>query len=393
MQKRFKRRALSIIFSIVIINLIGFGIIIPLLPFYAERLGASEVEIGFLFASFSIAQLLASPFLGALADRFGRRPMLVMSLLGTTAGFVLLAVANSLWLLFLSRIIDGLSGGNVTIARAYVADVLEEHERAKGYGMLGAAFGIGFIAGPLLGGLLVPLDLSAPAWAAAALAFIAMVATAGWLPETVQRHREMQQATVWQQLKELRRFPRMRAFLVADFLMWAAVSVYQTTFALFVFRRFGLSADQVSYAIAFLGVVGVLTQGGLVRVVVPRLGEHRSLWIGLLLMGTGLAIATVMPSPLLFLAVLVPSSIGSGMATPAMLSLLSAQVPPEYQGRLQGVTGSVESLSRIVGPIWGNGLLRFSLYASYLSAAAVIILLGFWVAFFLPSKASSTAPR
>ncbi len=390
MQERFKKRALSIIFSIVIINLIGFGIIIPLLPFYAERLGASEVEIGFLFASFSIAQLLASPFLGALADRFGRRPMLVMSLLGTTAGFVLLAVANSLWLLFLSRIIDGLSGGNVTIARAYVADVLEEHERAKGYGMLGAAFGIGFIAGPLLGGLLVPLDLSAPAWAAAALAFIAMVATAGWLPETVQRHREMRQATVWQQLKELGRFPGMRAFLVADFLMWAAVSVYQTTFALFVFRRFGLSADQVSYAIAFLGVVGVLTQGGLVRVVVPRLGEHRSLWIGLLLMGTGLAVATVMPSPLLFLAVLVPSSIGSGMATPAMLSLLSAQVPTEYQGRLQGVTGSVESLSRIVGPIWGNGLLRFSLYASYLSAAAVIILLGLWVAYFLPSKVSST---
>ncbi len=391
MQQAEKKRALSIIFSVVIINLIGFGIIIPLLPFYAERLGATELEIGLLFASFSIAQLIASPFVGALADRFGRRPMLVVSLLGTVAGFVLLAVAQSLWVLFLSRIIDGLSGGNVTIARAYVADVLEEHERAKGYGMLGAAFGVGFIAGPLLGGVLVPIDLAAPAWAAAALAALAMLATAGWLPETVQRQHRTERPPLWQQLQELRAFPKMRAFLVADFVLWAAVSVYQTTFALFVTRRFGLSADQVSYAIAFLGVVGVLTQGGLVRILIPRLGEHRALWMGLLLMGGGLAVATLMPTPLWFLACLLPSSIGSGMATPAMLSLLSAQVPPTHQGRLQGVTGSVESLSRIVGPIWGNGLLHFSLYASYLSAAAVIVALGFWAAQFLPLPVRSSS--
>lgn len=376
-------KPLAIIFFIIVINLIGFGIIIPLLPFYAERLGASELTIGILFSSFSIAQLIASPFIGFLADRLGRKPVLIVSLIGTAISFALLAVAQSLWLLFLARILDGISGGNITIARTYIADLLEEKDRSKGYGLIGAAFGIGFIAGPLLSGFLVTLSLSAPAWVATALALLACFATAVWLPETLRKAKE-ERRSFWQDFAALSKLPNLRFLLILNFLMWAAFSVYQTTFALFVSRRFSFSPEYVSYSIAFVGVLGVITQGWLVRIIVPKIGEKKALVLGLLLSGLGLGIAAFAPTPVLFLLCLIPSAIGNGMAVPSLLSLLSTQAPMTLQGSLQGINGSIESLSRIVGPIWGNGLLAISLPLSYLSAA--IVLVGIGVSSFLRLK-------
>src|SRR6188768_2780944 len=166
-------RPLLIIFLTIFVNLIGFGIIIPLLPFYAQTFGASPVVIGLLFASFSLAQLIASPVLGDLSDRWGRRPVLILSLIGTAVSFAMLAVAHSLAMLFAARIVDGLSGGNITTARAYIADITTEENRAKAYGMLGAAFGLGFIVGPALGGLFAHISLTAPIWAAAAITIVA----------------------------------------------------------------------------------------------------------------------------------------------------------------------------------------------------------------------------
>src|SRR5499427_314560 len=180
-------RPLLIIFLTILVNLIGFGIIVPLLPFYAETFGASPLVIGLLFAIFSLCQLLAAPALGALSDRYGRRPVLVFSLAGTVISFVMLAVAHSVAMLFAARIVDGLSGGNISTARAYVADITEPKDRARAYGLIGAAFGMGFIIGPALSGVLAGVSYTAPIWAAAGITLVATAMAWLWLPETVHR--------------------------------------------------------------------------------------------------------------------------------------------------------------------------------------------------------------
>src|SRR5438552_5997535 len=182
-------RPLLIIFLTIFVNLVGFGIIIPLLPFYAETFGASPIVIGLLFAVFSLCQLIAAPALGDLSDRRGRRPILIFSLLGTVISFVMLALAHTVTMLFLARIVDGLSGGNISTARAYVADVTEPKDRARAYGLIGAAFGLGFIFGPALSGVLAKISYTAPIWAAAGLTLVATIMAWGWLPETVHRTR------------------------------------------------------------------------------------------------------------------------------------------------------------------------------------------------------------
>src|SRR5258705_4266161 len=181
---RLVTRPLLIIFLTIFVNLVGFGIIIPLLPFYAETFGASPLVIGLLFAVFSLCQLLAAPALGDLSDRYGRRPIVIFSLAGTVVSFVMLALAHSIAMLFVARIVDGLSGGNISTARAYVADITEPKDRARAYGILGAAFGLGFIFGPALSGLLARVSYTAPIWAAAGITVVATIMAWLWLPET-----------------------------------------------------------------------------------------------------------------------------------------------------------------------------------------------------------------
>src|SRR5262249_3032123 len=176
-------RPLAVIFLTILVNLIGFGIIIPLLPFYAETFGASPVAVGMLFASFSLAQLVASPVLGHWSDHWGRRPVLIFSLLGTVVSFVMLALAHSLMVLFAARVVDGLSGGNITTARAYIADVTDESNRAKAFGMLGASFGLGFILGPAISGFFVKISYTAPIWDAAMITLVATALGGFWLHE------------------------------------------------------------------------------------------------------------------------------------------------------------------------------------------------------------------
>ena len=232
-------RPLLIIFLTILVNLIGFGIIIPLLPFYAETFGASPLVVGLLFASFSLAQLVASPLLGAWSDRWGRRPILIFSLVGTVISFVMLALANSLVTLFAARIVDGLSGGNITTARAYIGDISTDENRAKSFGVLGAAFGLGFIIGPALGGLFSHISYTAPIWAAAGITVLATLLAWFWLPETVHRV-DAVAGSPWNALRELSGRAGLRRLFAIDFLYWGSFAVYQTTFALFGARRFGL---------------------------------------------------------------------------------------------------------------------------------------------------------
>jgi MFS transporter, DHA1 family, tetracycline resistance protein len=365
-------RPLFIIFLTTFVNLVGFGIIIPLLPFYAQTFGASPLAIGLLFAAFSLSQLIASPLLGHLSDRWGRRPVLIFSLLGTVVSFVMLALANSLAMLFVARVVDGLSGGNITTARAYIADVSTEENRAKAFGLLGAAFGLGFIVGPALGAAFSHISYTAPIWAAAVITIVAVAMAWLWLPETV--HRAQAGRLPWRALGELLGRAQLRVLLTIDFVYWTAFAVYQTTFALFGARRFGFDAAHIGYLLSAFGFLGVVVQGAFVGPVVRALGERRTLGIGLLFAAAGWGGSALTHSLPVFVAMLVPGAIGIGLCNATLSALISKSADATEQGRVQGAAGALESLGRTIGPVWGNGSLqRFGEGSAYGTAAIALI--------------------
>jgi DHA1 family tetracycline resistance protein-like MFS transporter len=366
-------RPLSIIFLTIFVNLVGFGIIIPLLPFYAQTFGASPLVIGLLFASFSLSQLVASPILGDLSDRWGRRPVLIFSLLGTVVSFVMLALATSLSMLFAARIVDGLSGGNITTARAYIADITTEENRAKAFGLLGAAFGLGFIVGPGLGAALSRISYTAPIWAAAAITVVATAVAFLWLPETVHRAHAGGRSP-WRALAELWQRAHLRVLFTIDFAYWTAFAVYQTTFALFGARRFGFDASHTGYLLSAFGVLGVVVQGAMVGPIVATLGERRTLAVGLLFAAVGWGGSAVTHSLPVFVLMLVPGAIGIGLCNATLSSLVSKSAGSHEQGRVQGAAGGLESLGRTIGPVWGNGSLqKYGEGTAYGSAAIVLV--------------------
>jgi MFS transporter, DHA1 family, tetracycline resistance protein len=377
-------RPLLIIFLTIFVNLVGFGIIIPLLPFYAETFGAPPVVIGLLFAVFSLCQLLAAPALGDLSDRFGRRPILIFSLAGTVISFVMLAVAHSITMLFAARIVDGLSGGNISTARAYVADITEPKDRARAYGIIGAAFGLGFILGPALSGILSGISYTAPIWAAAGLTMVATAMAWLWLPETVHRT-QAGTGNPFRFLPALMQRAPIRRILAIDFLYWLAFATFQTTFSLFVARRFGFGVAKTGYFFAGFGVLGAVIQGGFIRPVVQRLGDKRTFLVGVGLAAIGLVAAALSHSVAVFTVALVPLAFGIGFGHPTISSLVSLVARGDEQGRMQGAASAVESLGRTVGPIWGNASLQhYGESVPYISAALFLLLtsllsVGFYV--------------
>ena len=362
-------RPLLVIFLTVFVNLVGFGIIIPLLPFYAETFGASPVAIGLLFAAFSLAQLFAAPALGALSDRFGRRPVLIFSLIGTVISFVMLAVAQSLAMLFAARLIDGLSGGNITTARAYIADVTEPEERAKAFGFLGAAFGLGFIVGPGLAGVFAQISYTAPIWAAAAVTMVAVGMAWFWLPETIHRGRAVS-VPPWRAIPDVLGRRHLRPLLIADFIYWSSFAVCTTTFAMFASRRFGFDVTQTGYVLAGFGLLGVLVQAGLVGIVVGMIGVIRTLLTGLFVAAAGWGLVAFSGTVPMFLLALIPAGVGVGLCNACIVTLVSHSGSREEQGTVQGAAGALESLGRGIGPVWGHGALqRFGEGSAYASAA------------------------
>jgi len=374
-------RPLLIIFLTIFVNLIGFGIIIPLLPFYAETFKASPLTIGLLFAVFSVCQLVAAPALGDLSDRWGRRPILIFSLLGTVVSFTMLALAHSIVMLFLARIVDGLSGGNISTARAYVADVTEPKDRARAYGLIGAAFGLGFIMGPALSGVLAQVSYTAPIWAAAALTAVAAAMAWFWLPETVHRA-NAGVGNPLSYLPALLQRPVIRRVLTVDFIYWFAFSIFQTTFALFAAQRFQFDASRTGYFMAGFGVLGAVIQGAFIRPIVKRTGDKAMFIAGALFSIAGLAAAAAAHSVTLFALSLVPLAFGMGFGHPTVSSLVSRAGRGDEQGRVQGAASAVESLGRTIGPVWGNASLqRYGEATPFYSGAvflvlAVIVVLG-----------------
>ncbi|MDQ2976975.1 MAG: MFS transporter [Acidobacteriota bacterium] len=355
-----KRSPLVVIFTTVFIDLVGFGIVIPVLPFYAEgtRFNASPRTVGFLFASYSIMQLIFSPILGRLSDKYGRRPVLLISIIGTGIGFLILGFATTLWMLFVGRILDGITGGNISTAQAYIADITTKEDRAKGMGLLGAAFGLGFIFGPAIGGILSRWGVAVPFLFAAGLCFTNAVLLYFTLPETVTPDHPARVSAAGgrglSQLIESLTQPRLGFVLIIYFLFIVAFSIMTTSFSLYTMFRFGYDAQHNGYLFAYVGLIAVIIQGGLIGRLVKRFGELPLVIVGALFFAASLfAVPFVGPASGGLLALLIGGgifSLGNSLSTPSLTSLASKSVGPGEQGSVLGVTQSVASLARAVGP-------------------------------------------
>jgi DHA1 family tetracycline resistance protein-like MFS transporter len=355
-----KRSPLIVIFTTVFIDLVGFGIVIPVLPFYAEGtiFNATPRTVGFLFASYSIMQLIFAPILGRLSDKHGRRPVLFLSIIGTGIGFLFLGFAKTLWMLFVGRILDGITGGNISTAQAYIADVTTKENRAKGMGLLGAAFGLGFIFGPAIGGILSQWGIHVPFFFAAGLCFANSILLYFTLPETVTKDHPARQSAArgrgFGQLLESLKDPKLGFVLVIYFLFIVAFSIMTTSFSLYTMFRFGYDAQHNGYLFAYVGIIAVVIQGGLIGKLVKRFGELPLVIVGAFCFAISLfAIPFVGPAAGGLFALLIGGgvfSLGNSLATPALTSLASKSVGPAEQGTVLGVTQSVASLARAVGP-------------------------------------------
>ena len=354
---RQHKATLGIVFLIVFVDLVGFGIVIPFLPLYAEEYGPSPVVFGLLMASFSLMQFLAAPILGRLSDRYGRRPVLLVSLVGSVVGYLLFAFAGSIAMLFLSRVIDGISGGNISTAQAVIADITEEKDRAKGMGLIGAAFGLGFICGPGIGGLLADVATWLPGVAAATTSAIAFVLVLLRLPETldpVTRDRARAHRFGLSSLAEALAHPLVGLCLVMVFLIIFAFANFETTFAQFGRLRFQLSTSQIGWLFVYAGVLGALIQGGLAGALARRFGEGPLVASGTFLSFMALGVLPYVRQQGWLLVTLGLLAVGYGIAAPSLSALTSKLVTPDEVGGVMGIYQSLSSLGRIIGPFWGE---------------------------------------
>ncbi|MFZ2199818.1 MAG: MFS transporter [Microgenomates group bacterium] len=352
--KGANNRQMMTIFLVVFIDLLGFGIILPLLPYIAEKYAATPVVIGLLSGSYSLFQFIAGPILGRLSDRYGRKKLLIISQLGSMAGYVLLALAGSLPLLFLSRIIDGITGGNISIAQAYMADVTDKKTRAKGMGLLGAAFGIGFMFGPAIGGYLSHWGFAAPAYFAAFISLLSSLATVLFLKETVNVSKARlspKTAMTFVELKHLLKTPPISTLLLTFFLLSLGFSGMQGTYALLVQAKFNWGPTQVGYIFALIGIVAIITQVKVLSVLTAKLGEYQTLITSLLILALGFGIISMTSYIPLFIIGNILMPLGNSLANPTLTAIATENIPKEEYGESLGLLQSSGSLGRIFGPV------------------------------------------
>jgi DHA1 family tetracycline resistance protein-like MFS transporter len=377
------RKRLLTIFVIVFVDLLGFGLILPLLPFYADAYDATPFVVGLLAASYAAAQLVGAPVLGRLSDRYGRRPILLISIAGTAVGFLLLGLAEPLGraltagssvattnavilaLLFLSRILDGVTGGNISVAQAYITDVTDEENRARGLGLIGAAFGLGFIIGPAVGGALSAGEQYAvPAFVAAALAALNWFAVLFWLPESLTDEGKAELAKQPAQsilsVRELEyalRRPRFGPLLNVRFFYGLAFATFTGVFALYAQYHLRLDSTETGYILAYVGLLSVLVQGVAIGRLAKRFPESRLIFGAVIVLAFSLLAWAFTPNVLLLLVVLAPLAFASGILNTVINSSITKSVYPEEVGGALGVSSSAESLTRVIGPAAGGFLL------------------------------------
>jgi DHA1 family tetracycline resistance protein-like MFS transporter len=369
-------RQLGVVFTIVFIDLLGFGIVLPLLPTYAATFGVTPAAIGFLVTSFSLLQLVAVPFWGGLSDRIGRRPVLIVGLVGSAASYVLFAAAGSYATLLISRIVAGAMGATVGVAQAYIADITPPERRAHVLGMLGAAFAMGFIFGPALGGALSTHSYASAGVVAAVLCAANALAAIAWLPET-PKHQAFRRAG---------RVPLgpLAAPLAASFLLTSAFAVIHVTLPLFGRDALGDTPAQMGLLFAYMGVVSAVVQGGMVGRLAPRVGEKPLAWAGGLLLAAGLGLVPVASTHLVLYATLGVLAAGSALATPSIYAVVSRRVSPGQQGAALGLTQTAATLGRIVGPMTAGAIIGVRGVRAPFWAGALLALCGMVAAMLLP---------
>ncbi len=377
-----KNSRLLTIFLIVFIDLLGFSLILPLLPYYAESFGATPLIVGLLVASYAAAQLVGAPLLGRLSDRIGRRPVLLLSVAGTLVGFLLLGLAEPLGrmlaglvssqspnvvilaVLFVSRVLDGLTGGNLTVAQAYITDVTDEANRAKSLGLVGAAFGLGFILGPAAGGVLSQWGYNIPAFAAALISSLNLMAIFFFLPESLTSERRENLAThqrppfTLKALLTVLNRPIVGPFLHVRLFYGLAFATFQSIFSLYA-QAIGLSAQTTGFVLAYVGVLSVITQAGLIGPLTRRFRETWLIISSLWIMGISLLTWAFTSQLWVLLIVILPLSLSGGVLNTVMQSSITKSVDRDEIGGILGITTSIDALTRVIAPSVGGFLLGY----------------------------------
>jgi DHA1 family tetracycline resistance protein-like MFS transporter len=393
---RQSKSPLLVIFTTVFLDLVGFGIIIPLVGIYGRHFGASYFELAILGSIYSLMQFFFSPIWGRMSDRVGRRPILLMSLLGSTLSYFLFAFASNLYIIILSRALAGIFAANISTAQAYIADVTEKKDRAKGMGLIGAAFGIGFTLGPPIGGIsAAKMGLWAPGVIAGTfcglnliLAFFRLKES---LPEDVRAKNMAVKAShgvrhaQWETFKRVARDKRLLLPIVSTFVATFAFANLEQVFSLFIQTKFNLDTSMAGYktglVLMWSGILGAIVQGGLIRKLVPKYGEVKLAITGFFVQGIAMVLFAHSPSYAAFFYTAVPLALGSGLINPTLAALVSKRANADEQGAVIGLKEGVSSLARIFGPFCG--LLAFGVKAElpfYIASASVIILGFIWLA-------------
>ena len=360
-------RGFWVIWSTVALDMVGFGIVAPILGRYADRFGASGLQVGLLFASFSLAQMICAPMLGRLSDRVGRKPVIIVSLIGTAVGSFVTGIAGALWVLFVGRIIDGASGASIAVAQSAVVDLGKPEQRARMLGLLGMAFGVGFVVGPALGGLAALGGPHVPFFVASGLAAANAIAAVIRLPET--------STTVRQPRSPSRRVRQVNRFIVIGFFSALPFAGFEATFSLFGGARFDLTEGSTAAVFFAIGLAMSLVQGMLIGPLTKRFGSTRLLQSGLVLVACGLGVlggASVWVVLFVALALIV---VGSGVSNPSLTTLVANSAPADQRGEVLGFQQSAGALARVIGPpLAGLSFDRVGIGAPYSLGALVFLI-------------------
>jgi len=384
------RGALLTVFLVIFVDLLGFGLVLPLMPFFASEFGASPLTIGLLYSAYSAMQLFFAPFWGNLSDRFGRRPIMMISTLGASISYVIFSFSGSLAILFFSRIMAGAMAGNISAAQAYITDVTDEKNRVKGMGLVGAAFGLGFTLGPALAAWILAMKPSAyalPGLAAAAFSLASFAFVVFLLPETVRvgqmpaaapKRPNPLQKIFWTSIAGSPD-SRLRPLLFCMFAITVAHASLYGAFPLFCSTKFNMSAADVGGLFGVMGLIAVLIQGGLMRRLSGRVDEKKLLFAGTAVMMLGLAAIPLVPTRHLLLIAISILAIGGSLNGPALLSLISKEADPARTGAAMGVSQSASGLARVIGPAWGGLLFGLASPLPFWATTAVLALV-LWIA-------------
>jgi MFS transporter, DHA1 family, tetracycline resistance protein len=378
------------------LNFLGFSVIIPILPFLVEKFLTDTSRlafyIGILFSAYAFCQFLASPAIGALSDLWGRRPILLISLLGSIVGYLFLALGGSFWMILIGRVIDGLTGGNISTVYAYVADITDPKHRSKYYGMLGAAGGFGFMIGPALGGILGAIHLTLPLYVAAGITLLNMIWGYFVLPESLKKEHRLKKFEISHlnplgHIGELFRISVLKRLLITSFIFFTGFFAIYSVNSVYAKDQFAWGTTQIGILLFVVGVVDIIAQGILIRKLIPIYGEVKLSAYGLVLSFVGIVLAgvtSVVPSVLLFYIGFIIMNFGDGILEPSASGLVANSVGPGMQGRVQGGSQAISSISRVVGPLLATGIYGYSRSLPFALSSILFIFAGITFYYSIP---------